>query len=1039
MILVKRAFMEQGIYAYIWRYSRRDQIIASLITLASFPFLYWSLLLPKTIVNEGLRGTNFPKTYFGVSLDQQSYLLTLCAILFVLLIVNALFLMVVNTYKNLTSERMVRRLRFMLFQRVLRFPLPHFQRVSQGELSTMIAGEVELIREFISDAISLPVFQGGTLLVILFFMFSQDPILGAASIALIPFQAYIIPKMQRRINLLGKERVERARRLSGRVGESVSGIRDIRANNTATYVQADFSKHLEGIYRVRYELFRQKYMMKALNLFLLKLTPVLFYSVGGVLILQGRLSLGSLVAALAAYSQLTTPWKELLRFYQRWGDASIKYGQLVASFEPRHLLTESVLGGNADAKALASLPRMKGPLVFDHVMLRDEDGTRVADDVTFEVRQGGRLAVAASALTRERLAYAAAGLIQTDGGTVKIGGQPLDRMAPQMLGARISYVGADSYVFDGTVGYNSVFGLQLKAPPPGTGTSYDYKEALDSGNSLHDIEQDWTELGVAGLTSKEELHAWWYRVIKAVELDGVLFQRLVGMRLPRDAHPELESWVLTARARFQERLKSSPELAALVNPFDIDAFNPSLSIASNILFGEPVDECLAVSGFGSHAYVREVLDAANLSRDLELIGLRLTRQMRDLFGDPNADPRLIERFAFVDRRTLPGLYAIAAKVKEEDISALTNDERGRLVSLAAQLVVDRHRFGHIDEALQAKILKARQIFRDGAGQDIRRLVALCDPETYNPSMTLRANIVMGRVSLQKADAEKIVNRAIREELAGLGLLARMMSLAMLLEVGIGGQTLPVPTRQSLNMARSILKRPDVLIVNEALNAHDREARGRIRRQVLELLPEATLVWIESDQPEGTEFDELIVFKGARIDRRINPRELVPPASGIPAPAAAEDGETMVTLADEAQALGRLALFSEMRPANLKLLAFGSKRVVFAEREYLAQQGEPGETAYVILSGEIEVLRVEGSGEPLRLAVLGSGQLFGETALLATVPRVASGRALRKVEALEINKAVFLSVVEHDPKVAMAVARVASERLASVYKSMVKAA
>ena len=172
--------MDKGIYAFIWRYSKRSQIISTLITLASFPFLYAALQVPKTIINEALGGSDFPRDFLGFELDQQGYLLTLCAILLVLLMINACFLMTINTYKNLVSERMIRRLRFMLYQRILRFPLPHFQRVSQGELSTMIAGEVELVREFIADAISLPVFQGGTLLVILYFMFVQDPILGAA-------------------------------------------------------------------------------------------------------------------------------------------------------------------------------------------------------------------------------------------------------------------------------------------------------------------------------------------------------------------------------------------------------------------------------------------------------------------------------------------------------------------------------------------------------------------------------------------------------------------------------------------------------------------------------------------------------------------------------------------------------------------------------------------------------------------------------------------------------------------------------------------
>ena len=97
--------MEKNIYSYIWRYSKRQQIIVTLITAASFPFLYSALELPKVIVNDALSSTDFPREYFGIEFDQTSYLLSLCAILLALLLINALFLMTVNTYKNLTSER----------------------------------------------------------------------------------------------------------------------------------------------------------------------------------------------------------------------------------------------------------------------------------------------------------------------------------------------------------------------------------------------------------------------------------------------------------------------------------------------------------------------------------------------------------------------------------------------------------------------------------------------------------------------------------------------------------------------------------------------------------------------------------------------------------------------------------------------------------------------------------------------------------------------------------------------------------------------
>ena len=149
---------------------------------------------------------------------QVDYLFLLCGVFLVLVLINGGFKYVINVYEGIVGERMLRRLRYELFSRVLRFPLPHFRHISPGEIVQMINAEVEPLGGFIAEAFALPAFQGGTLLTILVFMFAQDPIMGLAAIALYPFQIYVIPKLQRQVNLLGKARVRQVRRLADRIG-----------------------------------------------------------------------------------------------------------------------------------------------------------------------------------------------------------------------------------------------------------------------------------------------------------------------------------------------------------------------------------------------------------------------------------------------------------------------------------------------------------------------------------------------------------------------------------------------------------------------------------------------------------------------------------------------------------------------------------------------------------------------------------------------------------------------------------------------------
>ena len=335
--------MEPTIFKFILRYSLRQQVILLVLTGISFPFLYGSLDLPKTIVNDAIGSENFPKTYWGFEFNQIQYLMVLCFLFLLLIGIRFGLRYYVNVYKGQLGERMLRRMRYLLYCQLLRFPLPHFRRTSQGELIAMITAEVEPLGGFIGDAFALPAFEGGTLLTILVFMFIQDPILGLAAIALYPLQMYLIPKLQRQVNLLAKERVKTVRKLSERIGETVTGIEDIHANDTSELERAEFTRWIGTIYEIRYIIYRKKFFIKFLNNVIGQATPFFFLSIGGYLVIVGDLTFGALVAVLAAYKDLAAPWKELLDWYQLKEDTRVKYDQLIEQFRPAGMLEERLL------------------------------------------------------------------------------------------------------------------------------------------------------------------------------------------------------------------------------------------------------------------------------------------------------------------------------------------------------------------------------------------------------------------------------------------------------------------------------------------------------------------------------------------------------------------------------------------------------------------------------------------------------------------------------------------------------------------------
>ena len=125
------------------QHSKKQQLVLLVMILLSYPFYYFSLDLPKTIINEAIGGSDFPKFVLGFELQRIKYLLVLSFAFLSLVLVNGGFKYFINVYRGIIGERMLRRLRYILINRVMRFPLLHFRNISEGEIVSMVSAETE--------------------------------------------------------------------------------------------------------------------------------------------------------------------------------------------------------------------------------------------------------------------------------------------------------------------------------------------------------------------------------------------------------------------------------------------------------------------------------------------------------------------------------------------------------------------------------------------------------------------------------------------------------------------------------------------------------------------------------------------------------------------------------------------------------------------------------------------------------------------------------------------------------------------------------
>jgi putative ABC transport system ATP-binding protein len=250
---------EPSILRFTWEYSRKAQLFILFVVLASMPTYFLSLDLPKQIVNGPILGQGFEQpgavqklleitfsfggeTYMvfeGFELERMPMLFALSGLFLTLIIVNGLFKFYINTYKGRLGERMLRRIRYDLVDKLLRFPVRQFRKVKASEISSMVKDEVEPIGGFMGDAFVQPLFLGGQAITAMVFIMVQNVWLGLIAISMIAVQFVLIPRLRRHLIRLGKQRQIAARKLSGRVGEIVEGINHVHVNDTSHYERAD--------------------------------------------------------------------------------------------------------------------------------------------------------------------------------------------------------------------------------------------------------------------------------------------------------------------------------------------------------------------------------------------------------------------------------------------------------------------------------------------------------------------------------------------------------------------------------------------------------------------------------------------------------------------------------------------------------------------------------------------------------------------------------------------------------------------------------
>lgn len=890
--------MQRNLFSYIWRHSRPEQIAILILVVFAQVFYFMSLSVPKSIVNNGISGNGFKdaatmrimridiplpaflgvdhiRLYDGFRVDQLSYLVIMSFVFLGAVVINGQFRKSINTQKGRMGERMLRRLRYELYDRILRFPAAHFRKVKQAELATMIKDEVEPLGGFIGDAFVQPMFLGGQALTAIIFIMMQNWMLSLIVIVLLGVQMVIIPRLRRPVLLLGRERQLSARLLAGRIAETADGVSEIHVHGASNYERADISERLGHIFRIRFDLYNKKFVAKFWNNILSQATPFFIYLLGGYFAITGKMDVGAVVGVLLAYKDLPGPIKELIDWDQSRQDVQIKYEQVIDQFQP-----EGMMPAELQALPEGPPPPLGHELQLSGVTVSEDGRVKLLDSVTLTVPTDIKLGVIGLASSgKDVLGQVLARLTPPTGGSIKIDGQDFFQIPEYVLGARTAYIGQDTYLFPQSVRENLVLGLKHR---PAAAAKYDeakrsvreafWREASRAGNPPLDPNADWIEYELAGASGPADLLPRMVHALEQVEFDEDIYS--LGLRGAIDANhrPDLAEKFLKARAALHIKLQD-PAYAGLIETFDADRYNKNLSVAENLLFGTPVGRAFDGDNLAAEPYMHSVLQQTGLDHDLLRMGLSIAETMVELFSGLSPDNPLFEQYSFVSADELPNVRLLLQRLGGKGVEAVPDADRARLMTLPLRYIEARHRLGLIDAGMEDRLLAARRAFAGGLPEALRGSVEAYDYGRYNSAATLQDNILFGRLVYGQAQSETRIGGLVTELLRELGLRDSVIEVGLEYNVGVAGKRLPATHRQKLGIARALIKQPQLLVVNEAVAVFDGRTQDRIRDNILKEADGRGVVWIANRPSQVEPFKHIVVMQSGRIVAQGTPDEL----------------------------------------------------------------------------------------------------------------------------------------------------------------------
>jgi CRP-like cAMP-binding protein len=148
-------------------------------------------------------------------------------------------------------------------------------------------------------------------------------------------------------------------------------------------------------------------------------------------------------------------------------------------------------------------------------------------------------------------------------------------------------------------------------------------------------------------------------------------------------------------------------------------------------------------------------------------------------------------------------------------------------------------------------------------------------------------------------------------------------------------------------------------------------------------------------------------------------------------------ETEISIPDKILRLKGINIFEGLSVSELAAIASVTEEVDYPVGEIVIREGESGETMFLIIKGEVSVIKGAGEegGREIELARIGTGDYFGEMALFEDAVRSATIRTAEEARFLILHKQEFTEIVREYPQIALHICKALSGRIRELHEKI----